>query len=129
MAQQQPLELPTAAMAELQRAQQFRQQSQALGQRLAELRLEMFEHDRVIAVLKETQGDRTCYHLVGDVLVDRKVSDVLPELEATRAQLASTIESGSAQRAAMEQEALKLMQPHAGVLEELGRQEILQQQA
>ena len=123
------VELPTAVMAELQRAQQLRQQSQALGQRLAELRLELFEHDRVIAVLKETQGDRTCYRLVGDVLVERKVGDVLPDLEATRAQLASTIESGSAQRATLEQEALKLMQPHAGVLEELGRQDMLQQQA
>ena len=123
------LELPSEAMQELQRAQQLRSQAQALGTRLAELRLEMAEHDRVIAVLRDIDGQRMCFRLIGEVLVERKVMDVIPELEATRAQLAATIERGTADQKDLDESAIKLMQPHANVLEALGRQEMQAQQA
>jgi prefoldin subunit 2 len=118
------IQVPTETMADLKKAQQVRNQAQQLGARLAELRLEVAEHDRVIQVLKGVGGDRTCFRLMGEVLVERQVGQVLPELETTRAQLLKTIEAGAEQKTGLDKEAQALMAPHGEVLEQLGRQEV-----
>lgn len=41
----------------------------------------------VIDVLKDVEGERRCFRLVGGVLVERTVKEVLPALEHNREQV------------------------------------------
>jgi prefoldin subunit 2 len=116
--------IPPEAMADLQRAQQLRAQSQAVANKLGELRMEVQEHERVVAVLKTLDKSRSCFRLMGEVLVERTVDQVLPELEMNLQQLSKTIENGHEQRAVLDKQANQLMEPHSSLLEELGRREV-----
>ncbi|CAO1626020.1 unnamed protein product [Sympodiomycopsis kandeliae] len=71
-----------AALA--QEYQSRRQELQSLAQKVGELEADADEHLLVIETLKETaktQPDRKCYRLIGGVLVEKTVNDVLPALE------------------------------------------------
>lgn len=45
----------------------------------------------VIETLKEVEGTRKCFRMIGGVLVERTVADVLPELESNRERLPKAI--------------------------------------
>ncbi|KAE8231960.1 hypothetical protein CF326_g3013 [Tilletia indica] len=74
-------------------AQQFqgrRSELQAIATKIGELEAEADEHKLVIETLRETQStepDRTCFRLIGGILVERTVKDVLPALETNMAGL------------------------------------------
>ncbi|CAD6938886.1 unnamed protein product [Tilletia controversa] len=68
-------------------AQQFqgrRSELAAIATKIGELEAEADEHKLVIDTLRDTQSrepERTCYRLIGGILVERTVNEVLPALE------------------------------------------------
>ncbi|GAA6009930.1 hypothetical protein JCM11491_000870 [Sporobolomyces phaffii] len=80
-------------------ASQFRRtqtELQSLVQKITELERELEEHTLVGATLKdayEAEPDRKCFRLVGGVLVERTVKDVLPQLEGQTDQLSKILET------------------------------------
>ncbi|SCZ91640.1 BZ3500_MvSof-1268-A1-R1_Chr5-1g07575 [Microbotryum saponariae] len=63
---------------------------QALASKIGELEREAEEHGLVIETLTEanaTTPDRKCFRLVGGILVERTVADVLPALQTQLEQL------------------------------------------
>ncbi|GMK58774.1 hypothetical protein CspeluHIS016_0602160 [Cutaneotrichosporon spelunceum] len=64
--------------------QRYRTELQNLAQKIGELESEMEEHALVLGTLKpltKTEPERVCYRLIGGVLVQRTVKDVVPALE------------------------------------------------
>ncbi|GAA5901707.1 tubulin-binding prefolding complex subunit GIM4 [Sporobolomyces salmoneus] len=80
-------------------AAQFRRtqtELQSLVQKITELERELEEHVLVGATLKEayeSEPDRKCFRLVGGVLVERTVKEVLPQLEGQTEQLKGILET------------------------------------
>ncbi|CAG8621517.1 2584_t:CDS:2, partial [Racocetra persica] len=54
---------------------------QVIAQKIGELEAEAEEHKAVIDTISPLNGDRKCFRLVGGVLVERTVKDVLPALQ------------------------------------------------
>jgi chaperonin cofactor prefoldin len=59
---------------------------------------EVEEHDLVMRNLERHDGSRRCHHLVGDVLVESTVAEVLPTLKKNKDNLAR-VRGGAAGRA------------------------------
>ncbi|CAH1796673.1 unnamed protein product, partial [Owenia fusiformis] len=76
---------------------ELRQQQRAYASKLSELEMERKEHDLVIESLKEVDEDRKCFRMVGGVLVERTVKEVLPALVANSEQIGKLIESFKSQ--------------------------------
>ncbi|GAA5982669.1 hypothetical protein JCM5350_002142 [Sporobolomyces pararoseus] len=80
-------------------AAQFRRtqtELQALVQKITELERELEEHTLVGQTLKEafeTEPSRKCFRLVGGVLVERTVAEVLPQLQEQTDQLKNILET------------------------------------
>ncbi|KAK5875721.1 hypothetical protein CesoFtcFv8_026770 [Champsocephalus esox] len=55
--------------------------------------MDINEHSLVIETLKEVDPSRKCFRLVGGVLVERTVKEVLPALESNKEQISKLIES------------------------------------
>ena len=60
------------------------QECQRLMTKIAELEVDRNEHQLVEETLKPLNPDRRAYRLVGDVLVERTVKEVLPSVTANR---------------------------------------------
>ncbi|KAF9583186.1 hypothetical protein BGW38_010072 [Lunasporangiospora selenospora] len=56
----------------------------SLAQKIGELETESDEHTLVVETLTPLEGDRRCFRLVGGVLVERTVQDVLPALKTNQ---------------------------------------------
>uniref|UniRef100_A0A9L0KBJ1 Prefoldin subunit 2 n=1 Tax=Equus asinus TaxID=9793 RepID=A0A9L0KBJ1_EQUAS len=65
----------------------LRQEQRGLASKAAELEMELNEHSLVIDTLKEVDETRKCYRMVGGVLVERTVKEVLPALENNKEQV------------------------------------------
>ncbi|KAH7916268.1 Prefoldin beta-like protein [Hygrophoropsis aurantiaca] len=69
---------------------------QALAGKIGELEQEAEEHGLVLATLNEAleEGpDRKCFRLIGGVLVERTVKDVVPALQTNRDGIKKVIET------------------------------------
>ncbi|KAJ3352307.1 hypothetical protein AMAG_06711 [Allomyces macrogynus ATCC 38327] len=62
--------------------QAMKQDLQSLASKLGELEMDKEEHTLVIDSIKPLPKDRKCFRLVGGVLMERTVAEVLPALEA-----------------------------------------------
>uniref|UniRef100_A0A8C0J3L9 Prefoldin subunit 2 n=1 Tax=Chelonoidis abingdonii TaxID=106734 RepID=A0A8C0J3L9_CHEAB len=62
----------------------LRQEQRGLASKAAELELELNEHSLVIDMLRDVDPTRKCYRMVGRVLVERTVKEVLPALESNK---------------------------------------------
>ncbi|NXM23491.1 PFD2 protein, partial [Oxyruncus cristatus] len=62
------------------RFNRLRQDQRGLASKAAELELELNEHSLVIETLREVDPTRKCFRMVGGVLVERTVKEVLPAL-------------------------------------------------
>uniref|UniRef100_A0A023FWG8 Putative prefoldin subunit 2 n=1 Tax=Amblyomma parvum TaxID=251391 RepID=A0A023FWG8_AMBPA len=71
---------------------QLRQEQRALTAKLVELEMELNEHNLVAEALQKVDGDRRCYRMVGGVLVERTVKDILPAVERNRENLSKSVE-------------------------------------
>ena len=69
----------------------LRAEVRQLGEKIAELEAESTEHDRVIQTLKELPKDRKAYRMVGGVLVERTVEEVLPAVTSNRDGIAQVL--------------------------------------
>ncbi|KAJ1913656.1 Cochaperone prefoldin complex subunit [Tieghemiomyces parasiticus] len=58
----------------------MKQELQSIAQKIGELEMEVDEHKLVIDTMKPLNTDRKCFRLVGGVLVERTVGEVLPAL-------------------------------------------------
>ncbi|XP_036444104.1 prefoldin subunit 2-like [Colossoma macropomum] len=73
--------------------QRLRQEQRSMATKAAELEMEISEHSLVIDALKEVDPSRKCYRLIGGVLVERTVSEVLPALENNKEQISKIVDS------------------------------------
>ncbi|XP_069115410.1 prefoldin subunit 2-like [Argopecten irradians] len=73
--------------------QELRQQQRAFATKISELEMDMKEHELVIETLKEVEDGRKCFRMVGGVLVERTVKDVLPALVSNKDQMGKIIET------------------------------------
>jgi len=71
---------------------QLRQEQRNLVNKVSELEVDTTEHRLVIDTLKDVDGDRKCYRLVGGILVERTVNEVLPALESNKDKISSVID-------------------------------------
>ncbi|XP_053604271.1 prefoldin subunit 2 [Plodia interpunctella] len=67
--------------------QNLRTEQRQLANKISELEMDLNEHKIVIETLKGVEGSRKCFRMVGGVLVERTVAEILPELESNREQL------------------------------------------
>ncbi|XP_066424255.1 prefoldin subunit 2 isoform X5 [Molothrus aeneus] len=75
------------------RFNRLRQDQRGLASKAAELELELNEHTLVIETLREVDPTRKCFRMVGGVLVERTVKEVLPALESNREQISTLTKS------------------------------------
>lgn len=73
--------------------QELRQRQRNYASKLSELEMERRDHDLVIETLKEVELSRKCFRLVGGVLVERTVKEVLAALQHDVVQLTTVIEN------------------------------------
>ncbi|XP_018427057.1 PREDICTED: prefoldin subunit 2 [Nanorana parkeri] len=71
----------------------MRQEQRSLASKAAELEMELSEHTLVIDTLQEVDQNRKCFRMVGGVLVERTVKEVLPALENNKDQINKIIET------------------------------------
>eukprot|EP00123_Amoebidium_parasiticum_P014077 comp22313_c0_seq1/m.33151 comp22313_c0_seq1/g.33151 ORF comp22313_c0_seq1/g.33151 comp22313_c0_seq1/m.33151 type:complete len:130 (-) comp22313_c0_seq1:733-1122(-) len=88
----------------LQRFHLLRQEQQDIASKISELKGEQAEHKLVIDTLKGLDKGRKCFRMVGGVLVERNVGEVLPALESNEAQLGKVLEALHGQLVAKGQE-------------------------
>ncbi|GAX75243.1 hypothetical protein CEUSTIGMA_g2688.t1 [Chlamydomonas eustigma] len=60
---------------------------------MTELSAEIAEHDVVMKTLEPMDATRKCFRLVGEVLVERTVGEVLPAVKKNRDNLESFVQS------------------------------------
>lgn len=73
--------------------QRMRQEQRSMASKSADFEMDINEHSLVIETLKEVDPSRKCFRLVGGVLVERTVKEVLPALESNKEQISKLIES------------------------------------
>ncbi|XP_077083609.1 prefoldin subunit 2 [Siphateles boraxobius] len=73
--------------------QRMRQEQRSMASKAAEFEMEINEHSLVIDTLKEVDPSRKCFRLVGGVLVERTVKEVLPALENNKEQISKIVET------------------------------------
>lgn len=78
--------------------QTLRQEASQLFTKINELENEKAEHALVIDAIKDLDPKRKCFRLIGGVLVERTVEEVLPAVEKNRDGLQQVIEKLMAQR-------------------------------
>lgn len=67
-------------MSQEQQLNQLKNELQMIGEKLVEMEMESEEHSVVIRALEPLDQERKCHRLIGGVLVERKVAEVLPAL-------------------------------------------------
>ncbi|TPX67266.1 hypothetical protein SpCBS45565_g03902 [Spizellomyces sp. 'palustris'] len=59
----------------------MKQEMNAIAQKLGELEMEKDEHQLVVDTISPLEPERKCFRLVGGILVERTVQDVLPAVK------------------------------------------------
>ena len=75
---------PSPTPAVIQKYRQLTAECQQLMSKVAELEMERNEHKLVEDTLVPLDPERRAYRLVGEVLVERTVGEVLPSVKANR---------------------------------------------
>ncbi|KAL6118443.1 pfdn2 [Pungitius sinensis] len=73
--------------------QRMRQEQRGMASKSAELEMDINEHSLVIDTLREVDPSRKCFRLVGGVLVERTVKEVLPALETNKEQITKLMDT------------------------------------
>ena len=76
----------------MQKYNQLLSSSQQLVQKISDLETDKNEHVLVEDTLKPLEGSRRAFRLVGECLVERTVSEVLPSVTSNRQHLEATIQ-------------------------------------
>ncbi|CAG9825110.1 unnamed protein product [Phaedon cochleariae] len=72
--------------------QTLRAEQRTLSGKLSEFELDLNEHKMVIETLKNVNEDRKCFRLIGGILTERKVKDILPVLVSNQEKLKDFID-------------------------------------
>ncbi|RMX43001.1 prefoldin subunit 2 [Pocillopora verrucosa] len=91
---------------------QMRQEYRGIMGKIGELEMEVNEHGIVIEALKGVEPDRRCFRMIGGVLVERTVKDVLPALENNKEQISGLINKLKDTLTAKEQELTAFKDKH-----------------
>jgi len=75
---------PKSEQEVVQRFSDMRSEVGQIWSKVNELEGEMQEHDLVIKAIKEMDPKRKCFRLVGGVLVERTIGEVLPAVETNK---------------------------------------------
>ncbi|KAJ8893599.1 hypothetical protein PR048_006199 [Dryococelus australis] len=73
--------------------QALRAEQRHMVNKLSELEMELLEHKMVIESLKNIEEGRKCFRMIGGVLCERTVKDVLPNLISNSEQLAKYVDN------------------------------------
>ena len=83
----------------------MREQCTDLSVKINTLDLDKTEHELVINALEPLPADRKCFRMIGNVVVERTVSEVLPAVKKNRDQIKETIDKFTETLAAKQKEA------------------------
>ena len=92
--------------------QTLRTEQRQIGSKISELQMDLNEHKIVIETLRGVEGSRKCFRMVGGVLVERTVADVLPELQNNCTQLPKAVAALEDQLAKKGEEINKYIEDH-----------------
>ncbi|XP_038213857.1 prefoldin subunit 2 [Zerene cesonia] len=92
--------------------QTLRNEQRQLANKISELEMDLNEHKIVIETLQAVEPKRKCFRMIGGVLVERTVADVLPELEGNRERLPRAIQALNEQLARKGQEINDYIEKH-----------------
>lgn len=98
--------------AAVKRYQELRSKEQQLVSKITELTAQEQEHRVVGETLAPMEGTRKCYHLIGGVLTERTVADVLPMVQTNRDGLRSILKSLEDTLKATNEERVELQKKH-----------------
>lgn len=73
--------------------QTLRNEQRLMASKLSEMEMELNEHKIVIDTLKNVDPKKKCYRMIGGVLCERIVEDVMPTLVTNKEQLTKVIEA------------------------------------
>ena len=74
--------------------QSLRDEQTQLVQKTQDLEMDLKEHDLVLSTLSTiTDKSRRCYRMIGGVLIEHTVGEVVPALQSNREQINNVIES------------------------------------
>ncbi|ODM94930.1 Prefoldin subunit 2 [Orchesella cincta] len=71
----------------------LRTEQRQIASKIFELENDLNEHKVVIETLKEVDGERKCYRMIGGILVEGNVKEILPNLITNSDHLKQAIES------------------------------------
>eukprot|EP00040_Diaphanoeca_grandis_P017101 m.88725 g.88725 ORF g.88725 m.88725 type:complete len:137 (+) comp26229_c1_seq1:64-474(+) len=77
---------PTQQQVEAQ-FQKLQNEQKGLYHKIGEMESELHEHGVVVDCLSKVDADRKCFRMIGGVLVERTVKEVLPAVDANKAQI------------------------------------------
>ncbi|KAI5633343.1 prefoldin subunit domain-containing protein [Phthorimaea operculella] len=92
--------------------QTLRAEQRQLANKISELEMDLNEHKIVIETLRGVDTSRRCFRMVGGVLVERTVAEVLPELETNRERLPKALQALHEQLAKKGQEINDYIETH-----------------
>ncbi|XP_003700898.2 prefoldin 2 [Megachile rotundata] len=72
--------------------QMLRNEQRTMANKLSEIEMELNEHKIVIDTLKNIDPKRKCYRMIGGVLCERTVEDVMPTLVTNKERLTIVID-------------------------------------
>jgi len=72
---------------------ELRSEQRQVANKVAELEADLSEHKLVVEALVDVNGDRKCFRMIGGVLVERTVAEVLPSLQKNKEMIAQMIET------------------------------------
>ncbi|KAI0727328.1 Prefoldin beta-like protein [Fomitopsis betulina] len=101
------LSAPLTAQEIQQNYNRYQSDLQSLASKIGELEQEAEEHSLVLSTLDEAlakEPDRKCFRLVGGVLVERTVKDVVPALQTNKEGILKVIASLAEQYKSKEEE-------------------------
>nr|CAG4641386.1 EOG090X0L97 [Eulimnadia texana] len=90
----------------------LRNEQRHLVSKLSEIEMDLNEHRLVIETLKDVDGDRKCFRMVGGILVERTVKEVLPALVLNQEQLSKAVEALNQQISAKGEEINQYKEKH-----------------
>ncbi|XP_066920064.1 prefoldin subunit 2-like [Clytia hemisphaerica] len=90
----------------------MRQEQRIVINKISELEAEVSEHSVVIETLKTVDPSRKCFRMVGGILSERTVKEVLPELVNNKVQIGAVVEKLKSQLTEKGQELNKFREEH-----------------
>ena len=93
------------AAEQLTKAAQLKQRVNGIAQKVADLDLQMNDHQLVLNTFKGMDDSRKCWRLVGGVLVEKSVGIVRPNIDAQRKLLEGAIGKLKAEMVSCEKQA------------------------